>query len=100
MRGLRAEKHNPRTRPLPYSTQISWHPACSTSHIRPKIAMSDQNEKTIQPEAPNVADTPDVKEVVDKIADAAPSADPRDIDRTDLLAGVKKVDQTILRLNK
>jgi hypothetical protein len=62
--------------------------------------MSDQNEKTIQPEAPNVADTPDVKEVVDKIADAAPSADPRDIDRTDLLAGVKKVDQTILRLNK
>jgi hypothetical protein len=62
--------------------------------------MSDQNEKSIQPEAPNVADTPDVKEVVDKIADAAPSADPRDLDRIDLLAGVKKVDQTILRLNK
>jgi hypothetical protein len=62
--------------------------------------MSDENEKTTQPEAPNVADTPDVKEVVDKIADAAPRADPRDLNRTDLLAGVKKVDQTILRLNK
>ncbi|KAH6877667.1 amidase signature domain-containing protein [Alternaria rosae] len=62
--------------------------------------MSDENEKPTQPEASNVTDTPDVKEVVDKIADAAPRADPRDLDRTDLLAGVKKVDQTILRLNK
>ena len=60
--------------------------------------MSDEEKP--QNEAPEVSDTPDVKEVVDKIADAAPKADPRDIDRTDLLAGVKKVDQTILRLNK
>jgi Fe-S-cluster formation regulator IscX/YfhJ len=54
--------------------------------------MSDEN--TTQSEVP------DVKEVVDKIADAAPSVDPRDLDRTDLLAGLNKVDQTILRLNK
>ncbi|RAQ99949.1 glutamyl-trna amidotransferase subunit a [Stemphylium lycopersici] len=60
--------------------------------------MSDEEKP--QNGAPEASDTPDVTEVVDKIADAAPKADPRDIDRTDLLAGVKKVDQTILRLNK
>ena len=62
--------------------------------------MSAEHEKITQSEAPNATDTPDVKEVVDKIADAAPRADPRDLDRIDLFAGVKKVDETILRLNK
>jgi hypothetical protein len=53
-------------------------------------------------DSPTVHDVSEVKEVVDKIADAAPSAsiDPRDIDKTDVVAGIKKVDQTILRLNK
>lgn len=66
--------------------------------------MSDEKptENVTQPEVPEHHDVSEVKEVVDKIADAAPSAsiDPRDIDKTDVLAGIKKVDQTILRLNK
>jgi hypothetical protein len=68
--------------------------------------MSDETK--IEDTKPEVIDSPEhhdvseVKEVVDKIADAAPTAsiDPRDIDKTDVLAGLKKVDQTILRLNK
>lgn len=60
--------------------------------------MSDDD--VAQHGAPEVSDAPSVKEVVDKIAEAAPSANPRDAAKTDLLAGVKKVDQTILRLNK
>lgn len=57
----------------------------------------DQNPPS---DAPQAADPSEVKEVVDKIADAAPAADPTNVTKTDLLAGVKKVDQTILRLNK
>lgn len=60
--------------------------------------MSDDGKP--QSDAPQAADTPDVKDVVDKIAEAAPAAEPRHPAKTDLLAGVKKVDQTILRLNK
>jgi hypothetical protein len=60
--------------------------------------MSD-DEKTPN-DAPAVSDTPDVHEVVDKIAEAAPVADPKHVGKTGLLAGVKKVDETILRLNK
>lgn len=59
--------------------------------------MSDA-EQTLN-EAPD-ANTPDVKEVVNDIADAAPAASPKDISKRDLFAGVKKVDETILRLNK
>lgn len=44
--------------------------------------------------------TPEPKAVVDKIADAAPRADPRDITKRDALNGLKNVDRTILRLNK
>ncbi|KAJ4363422.1 hypothetical protein N0V83_009715 [Neocucurbitaria cava] len=43
---------------------------------------------------------PDARAIVDKIADAAPSAGPSDLAPADALAGLKKVDQTILRLNK
>jgi hypothetical protein len=45
---------------------------------------------------------PDAKAVIDRIADAAPRADPRDIDISpgSALDGLKKVDRTILRLNK
>lgn len=44
---------------------------------------------------------PDTKEVIDKIADAAPPASPKDvIAPRSALDGLKKVDQTILRLNK
>ncbi|KAF1942822.1 amidase signature enzyme [Clathrospora elynae] len=46
------------------------------------------------------ADVPAVREVVDKIVDAAPSISPTDLKPADALAGLKKVDQTILRLNK
>lgn len=60
--------------------------------------MSDDEKP--QSDAPQAADTPEVKEVVDKIADAAPTAVPTHVSKTDLFAGVKKVDQTILRLNK
>jgi hypothetical protein len=68
--------------------------------------MSDETKtENTEPEvidSHKVHDVSEVKDVVDKIADAAPTAsiDPRDIDKTDVLAGVKKVDQTILRLNK
>jgi hypothetical protein len=68
--------------------------------------MSDESKpEDTKPEVielPEHHDVSEVKELVDKIADAAPSAsiDPRDIDKTDVLAGIKKVDQTILRLNK
>ncbi|KAH7408809.1 hypothetical protein DE146DRAFT_647240 [Phaeosphaeria sp. MPI-PUGE-AT-0046c] len=47
-------------------------------------------------EKPNTS----VKAAVDKIADAAPRADPRDITPGSALAGLKNVDRTILRLNK
>lgn len=43
---------------------------------------------------------PDAKEIVDKIADAAPSVQPSDLAPGNALGGLKKVDQTILRLNK
>jgi hypothetical protein len=43
---------------------------------------------------------PDAKAAVDKIADAAPRADPRDVAPGSALAGLKTVDKTILRLNK
>jgi hypothetical protein len=45
---------------------------------------------------------PDAKVVIDKIADAAPRADIRDIDVSpgSALDGLKKVDRTSLRLNK
>ncbi|KAH7355500.1 amidase signature domain-containing protein [Pyrenochaeta sp. MPI-SDFR-AT-0127] len=46
------------------------------------------------------SDAPDAKAIVDKIADAAPSVKPTDLRPDDALAGLKKVDQTILRLNK
>jgi hypothetical protein len=69
--------------------------------------MSDEKptEDVAQSEVPehhDISEVKEVKEVVDKIADSAPSAsiDPRDIDKTDVLAGIKKIDQTILRLNK
>lgn len=44
----------------------------------------------------------EVKAVADKIAEAAPSVSPKDLQvgKDDALAGLKKVDQTILRLNK
>jgi len=61
--------------------------------------MSD-DEVAQHDDAPKVSDAPSVKEVVDKIAEAAPRADPTDVTKTDLLAGVKKADETILRLNK
>lgn len=43
-----------------------------------------------------------VHEVVDKVADAAPNVSTADLKPTtsDVLAGVKKVDRTILRINK
>lgn len=53
-----------------------------------------------QSDSPDVATTPDIKEAADKLAEAAPAADPGHAAKTDLLAGVKKVDETILRLNK
>jgi hypothetical protein len=66
--------------------------------------MSDEKPTEEVPpyEVPEQHDVSEIKEVVDKIADSAPSAsiDPRDINKTDVLAGIKKVDQTILRLNK
>lgn len=46
------------------------------------------------------ASVPEPKAVVDKIADAAPRADPRDITKGDALDTLKNVDRTILRLNK
>lgn len=49
------------------------------------------------PEKPVVEE---IKAVADKIADVAPSVSPKDLDRHDALAGLKRVDQTILRLNK
>lgn len=42
----------------------------------------------------------DFEAVADSIADAAPSLSPRDLKPADALAGVKKVDQTVLRINK
>jgi hypothetical protein len=42
----------------------------------------------------------DAKAVVDKIADAAPRADPRDLAPASALDGLKNIDKTILRLNK
>jgi hypothetical protein len=62
--------------------------------------MSDEKPTQSEAETGARSEVPDVKEVVDKIADTAPSADPRDLDRTDALAGLKKIDGTILRLNK
>ncbi|KAL6702390.1 hypothetical protein ACN47E_002341 [Coniothyrium glycines] len=55
--------------------------------------MSDENttEKPIATE---------VKALADKIAEAAPSVSPKDLDKDDALAALKKADQTILRLNK
>jgi hypothetical protein len=41
-----------------------------------------------------------VQAAVDKIADAAPRADPRDLAPGNALDGLKHVDKTILRLNK
>jgi hypothetical protein len=43
---------------------------------------------------------PDAKAAIDKIADAAPRADPRSLAPGTALDGLKKVDKTILRLNK
>ena len=42
----------------------------------------------------------DAKELVDKIADAAPRADPRDLAPGSALDGLKNIDKTLLRLNK
>jgi hypothetical protein len=42
----------------------------------------------------------DAKAAVDKIADAAPRADPRDLAPASALDGLKNVDRAILRLNK
>jgi hypothetical protein len=42
----------------------------------------------------------DAKAAVDKIADAAPRADPRDLAPASALDGLKNIDRTILRLNK
>jgi hypothetical protein len=50
-----------------------------------------------QPSQPIVQDA---KVVVDKIADAVPHADPRDLAPASALDGLKNVDKTILRLNK
>lgn len=61
--------------------------------MRPVIAMSDDNTTKASLED-------DVKAVADKIADAAPSVSPSDLKPADALAGVKKIDQTILRINK
>ena len=43
---------------------------------------------------------PDAKAVVDKIADAAPAAVPRELAPGNALDGLKEMDKTILRLNK
>tara|TARA_R110002003_G_scaffold411_2_gene19561 strand:- start:1482 stop:1664 length:183 start_codon:yes stop_codon:yes gene_type:complete len=42
----------------------------------------------------------DAKELLEKVADAAPRAEPRDLAPSSALDGLKKVDKTILRLNK
>ncbi|KAF2028169.1 amidase signature enzyme [Setomelanomma holmii] len=42
----------------------------------------------------------DAKELLEKVADAAPRADPRDLTPGSALDGLKNVDKTILRLNK
>lgn len=63
--------------------------------------MSDEEKKPVDaPDTTDTTDTPEAKEAVDKIAEAAPPARPSSISKTGLLAGVKKADETILRLNK
>ncbi|EUC45086.1 hypothetical protein COCMIDRAFT_96534 [Bipolaris oryzae ATCC 44560] len=63
--------------------------------------MSDEEKKPLDaPDTTDATETPEAKEAVDKIADAAPPARPTTVSKTGLLAGVKKADETILRLNK
>jgi hypothetical protein len=93
-----AEKRSPH----PLAILDPNFPAYSLDPIThlPTMSSDEQPSQPEQPSHPSHPIVQDAKAVVDKIADAAPRADPRDLAPASALDGLKNIDRTILRLNK